>query len=154
MDTLYLLLKFIHIAAVIVWVGGLFALVVLNARAATTGDAAARATLGSQSEYFGRAVIGPAMGLTLLAGVATAGRIGFPFSSTWIVWGLIGFVLSVFLGAVAIPRAGTALGAAARSAAANDPRVADLARRLGLLSALNILILASVVWAMVFKPTL
>ena len=33
MNTVYLLLKFVHVASVIVWMGGVFALAVLNARA-------------------------------------------------------------------------------------------------------------------------
>ena len=32
--------------------------------------------------------------VAVLAGIATAWRIGFPFSSLWIIWGLVGFVLS------------------------------------------------------------
>jgi len=94
MDTVYLLLKFVHVAAIIVWVGGIFALSLLNAHAAGSGNAPAQAEMGRLSEYFGRVAIGPAMIVAVLAGIATAWRIGFPFSSLWIVWGLIGFVLS------------------------------------------------------------
>src|SRR6478672_761538 len=94
MDTLYLLLKFVHVAAIIVWVGGIFALTLLNARAAGSGSAAAQAEMGRLSEYFGSVAIGPAMIVAVLAGIATAWRIGFPFSSLWIIWGLVGFILS------------------------------------------------------------
>lgn len=46
MDTLYLLLKFVHVAAIIVWVGGIFALTLLNAHAAGSGNAAAQFEMG------------------------------------------------------------------------------------------------------------
>jgi uncharacterized membrane protein len=147
-------MKFIHVGSAMVWIGGLVALVVLNARLAGAGEPAVRAAMGQQSGQFGRTVIGPSMGLTLLAGFATAGSAGFPFSSLWIVWGMLGWVLSILIGVVAVNRTATELGAAARSAAPGDPRVADLGRRLGVLNGVNLVILATVVWAMVFKPTL
>jgi uncharacterized membrane protein len=153
MDTLYLLLKFVHVAAIIVWVGGIFALSLLNARAAGSGNAVTQVEMGRLSEYFGRVAIGPAMIVAVLAGIATAWRIGFPFSSLWIVWGLVGFVLSGaligFIGRTA--REFGALPAGAGQAAAQAESIRG---RLLTLNALNILILASVVWAMIFKPTL
>ena len=153
MDTLYLLLKFVHVAAIIIWVGGIFALSLLNARAAGSGNAVTQVEMGRLSEYFGRVAIGPAMIVAVLAGIATAWRIGFPFSSLWIVWGLVGFVLSGaligFIGRTA--REFGALPAGAGQAAAQAESIRG---RLLTLNALNILILASVVWAMIFKPTL
>jgi len=152
-QTLYLLLKFVHVASVIVWVGGMFALVMLNARIARSGDMAAVAAMGRQSEAFGRTVVGPAMGLTLLAGLATAGVARFSFGTPWIVWGLVGFVLSIAIGVVAVQRAANELGALAQSAPAGDPRLGAVRSRLLWLNAINLLVLASVVWAMVVKPS-
>jgi uncharacterized membrane protein len=153
MDTMYLLLKFVHVSAIIVWVGGIFALTLLNAHAAGSGNAAAQAEIGRLSEYFGRVAIGPAMIIAVLAGIATAWRIGFPFSSLWIVWGLVGFVLSGaligFIGRTA--REFGELPAGAGQAVAQAEAIRG---RLLTLNALNILILASAVWAMIFKPML
>ena len=59
MDSLYLLLKFLHVAAVIIWVGGVFSLAVLNARIARLGDPAVQAAMGRQSEVFGRTISVP-----------------------------------------------------------------------------------------------
>ncbi len=154
MDSLYLWLKFLHVAAVTVWVGGVFALVVLNAGFGRQGDAAAQAAMGRQSEVFGRTVIGPAMAVTLLAGLWMAGQFGIPFNTLWIVWGLVGFVLFIVIGVVATGRTATALGEVARSAGPADPRLAALRGRLGALGVLNLLVLLSVIWAMVVKPTL
>ena len=153
MDSLYLLLKFLHIAAVIVWIGGVVALTMFNARFARLGDTAAQAAMGQASEVFGRTVIAPAMAVTLLAGLWMAGQFGIPFSSLWIVWGLVGFVGFILIGIIAIGRAAGELGRLT-SSGPDDPRVAALRQRLGLLGAVNLLLLASVVWAMVFKPTL
>ena len=45
----YNLLKFIHVAAVIIWVGGLVALSVVNVRLARAGDRAVLASLAQQT---------------------------------------------------------------------------------------------------------
>jgi uncharacterized membrane protein len=154
MDWAYLFLKFLHVTGVIVWVGGMLTLLIINALVGRGGDMAQLAALGQQSEFYGRSVIGPAMAVTLLAGLAAATRVGYPFSSPWIVWGLVGFVGAVALGAIAVPRTARALGDLAGSAGSNDSRVAALGRQLGLLNVLNVLLLLTVVWAMIFKPTL
>ena len=153
MDSLYLWLKFVHVVAAVVSVGGFLALTVLNARIARVGEPAAAVALGQQSEVFGRTVLGPAMGILLIAGVWMAGQFGIPLTDLWIVWGLVGFVLFVLLGVVGLGRTGAELGEVARTAGGNDPRVAALRQRIAILSWLNLLVLASVIWAMVFKPT-
>lgn len=154
MDSLYLWLKFVHVVAAVVSVGGFVALTVLNARIARAGEPAAAAALGQQSEVFGRTVLGPAMGILLIAGVWMAGQFGIPFTDLWIVWGLVGLVLFILLGVVGLGRAGAELGELARTAGASDPRVDALRQRMSVLSWLSLLVLLSVIWAMVLKPTL
>jgi uncharacterized membrane protein len=153
LDTIYLLLKFVHVAAIIVWVGGIFALTVLNARSAVSGEAATQAAMGRLSEYFGSVAIGPAMIIAVLAGIATAWRIGFPFSSLWIVWGLIAFVLSGALIGF-IGRTARQFGELPQGSGPAAARAEAIRGRLMTLNVLNILILASAVWVMIFKPTL
>jgi uncharacterized membrane protein len=153
-DSLYLWLKFFHVAAVIVWIGGVVALAILNARLAQAGDPAIQAAMGQQSEQFGRTVIGPAMVVALLAGLWMVGQFGIGFTTLWIVWGLVAIVIFILIGVVATGRAAAELGSVARSSGPNDPRVAELQGRLRTLGVLNILVLVSAVWAMVYKPTL
>jgi uncharacterized membrane protein len=154
MDSLYLWLKFVHVVAAVVSVGGFLALTVLNARIARAGEPAAAAAMGQQSEVFGRTVLGPAMGILVIAGVWMAGQFGIPLSDLWIVWGLVGVMLFVLLGVVGLGRTGAALGEVARTAGVNDPRLGVLRQRMSLLGWLSLLVLVSVIWAMVFKPTL
>lgn len=153
MDTLYLLLKFVHIAAVVVWIGGLLALGVVTARLARGGEGAALAAMRRQNRFFGQAIVGPAGVVTLLAGLVMVGRAGWGFNSLWVAWGLVGIVVSLLLGAFPIRRAGEAVDALADTAP-DDPRLAGLQSRLATLSAINLVLLLSVVWAMVFKPSL
>ena len=69
------------------------------------------------------------------------------------LWGLAGWVLFILLGVVATGRAAGELGRLAQTAP-GDPRIAALRGRLTAINVINLLILASVVFAMVFKPTL
>ncbi|MDQ3695162.1 MAG: DUF2269 domain-containing protein [Chloroflexota bacterium] len=154
MNTVYLLLKFLHIAAAIVWIGGTFTLAVLNARVGRTGDAAAIAALGRQSEFFGRVAIGPAMAVILIAGLVMVAQGRISFGSVWIIWGLAGVLVSGAISGAGIGRAAAALAELRSNAGPDDPRVIALQGRLMTLNVINLIVLLSVVWAMVFKPTL
>lgn len=153
MFTWYNLFKFLHVVAVVVWIGGLVAVGVLTARLARAEDRAVFAAVARQSRFFGAAVLGPTAGVALLAGFAMIGvsGLGFPL---WVVWGIGAVVLSVALGATLIRRAGEALGERLAAAAPGDPGVRALQRRLATLNAVNVLLLLSAAWAMVFKPVL
>jgi uncharacterized membrane protein len=154
MDTLYLLLKVLHIIAAIVWIGGVFTLAVINARASRSEDAAVMAALGRQSEFFGRVAIGPAMAVILVAGLVMVGQSRISFGSLWIIWGLVGVIGSGAISGVGIGRTAAALAELRASASADDPRISTIRGRLVTLNVINLILLVSVVWAMVFKPTL
>jgi uncharacterized membrane protein len=154
MQTTYGIFKFLHIAAVIVWIGGLVAVSIINARAARHEDASVMSALAQASGFFGRVVVAPAAALTLFAGIVMVVSGGLSFGTLWIAWGLGGIVLSLLLGATLIRRAGEELGEAAQAPRTDPARTLALQRRLRTLNLLNLLVLFSVVWAMVFKPTL
>lgn len=144
--------KFLHVLAVIVWLGGIITLTILNLRLSRTTNREALAALSSASEFYGRAVIGPAGAVTLLAGIATVLISGFRFGALWITWGFAAVLLSLLLGATLIRMTTTRLQTA--GAAGDGTSVPALQRRLMLLNGLNMLLLLSAVWAMVAKPTL
>lgn len=153
MSMLYSTLKFVHVIAVIIWLGAMITLAVLSARLVREREPGALQLLASQFEFVGRALIGPAAIVTLLAGGALVWELGAGMAA-WIWWGLIGFVVSVALGAGVMQRAGRQLSALASSANPDATTIAVLQRRLRLLGMLNIVVLLTVVWAMVAKPTL
>jgi hypothetical protein len=151
---IYTLLKFVHVAAVIIWIGGVTAVSVLTARLSLEQDRAAAAVLLRQGVFYGQAVVLPAAIITLLAGVATAGSVGIPFSALWITWGFVAILGSIALGATLLRRTSQELGKLAATAPPDDARLHGARRRLTALNALNVLLLLSAVWAMVAKPTL
>src|SRR5262245_688756 len=83
----YLFFKVLHVAAAIVWIGGVMTLTILNARLERTQDEAAVRFLAGQGAFFGRSVVGPAAGVTLLAGVALV-VLGGGNMALWTVWGM------------------------------------------------------------------
>lgn len=151
MNNVYLLLKFLHVTAAAVWVGGLVVSSVLNARIARESDAGTMAALARQGGEVGRMVLGPAAGLTLITGGAAmaVANIGF---STWIIWGLVAMIVSMALGGSIVRRTNEALVARAADASSRHPELVGLVRKLSLAHAALVLILLSTVWAMVFKP--
>jgi uncharacterized membrane protein len=149
---LYTLLKFLHVLSAIVWVGGVFALTVLNARLARARDTDATAALARVGGFYGQAVLGPAAALTLLAGVGTTLTAGFPMRSLWIIWGFAAILASLALGASLIRVTTQRIGTLA--AEGDMTQIAPLQGRLVTLNVVNILLLLSAVWAMVAKPEL
>jgi uncharacterized membrane protein len=152
MLSLYSTLKFLHVVAAIIWVGGVITLTVVNMRLARTRNGDALAALSSVGAFYGRAVAGPAAAVTLLAGIATAVSAGFRMNSLWIIWGFAAILLSVALGATLIRGTTQRLGALAAMPDGDRTGIAALQGRLIALSGLNILLLLSAVWAMVAKP--
>lgn len=153
MLTWYSFLKFLHISAVIIWVGGVIMLGVVNARLAREREGAALAALSRHGRFFGRTLIGPSAVLTLVAGMALVG-LGGGRMALWTVWGLVGVVGSIAIGAGFMERAGRQLTELAATAQPDDVRLGKLRRRLAVLGTVNLVLLFSTVWAMVFKPTL
>jgi uncharacterized membrane protein len=149
----YNLFKFLHITGAIVWIGGVITAGIINALVAREKDQTVLAALARQSRFHGQVVLGPAAGLTLIAGIVmiAVSGLGVPL---WVIWGFGAIIASVALGATLIRRAGGELSEMAARAEPGDPRLSALQRRLAMLNTINVLLLLSAVWVMVFKPTL
>jgi uncharacterized membrane protein len=153
MTTLYTLLKFLHIVGAIGWIGGVVTFSIISARVAYEKDQAVLAAMTRLMRFNGMVVIGPASGLTLLAGIVmiAVSGMGVPL---WVIWGFTAMIVSSALGATLIRRANEEVRAVAAAAEPDDERLSALQRRLVVLNTINVLVLVSAVWAMVFKPAL
>jgi len=147
---IYFLFKFIHIAGAIIWIGSVFTLGILTHRVTKKEDHAGAAALAQQSELFGRAVIGPSAMLTLISGIVMVAvyGMGTPF---WIIWGFFAALASGILGGQFAQKTGTKLAEEIKSEEINNSRLNSLQRRLAILNSINMLLLFSAVWVMVFK---
>lgn len=153
MFTWYNLFKFVHVGAVIVWLGGIVAVTLASVRLVRERDGARLLAFADQAEFLGRVLLGPGAALTMLAGLAMLPFMGwsFPF---WVVWGLVGMVLAAAFARNLLRKAELEVVELVATAEAEDPRLEGARRRLVLLNVVHIGILLSIVWAMVFKPTL
>lgn len=150
---LYILLKFIHIAAAIIWIGSIFTISVLNITMAKKRDLSGIISLAKQGEVFGKFIIGPAGFVTLFAGIAVVEVVGYDWDF-WIIWGFIVIILTVILGGTMGRKTGKKLADVAASDEVDDLLFHSLKRKLTLLSTITLLLLFSAVWVMVYKPTL
>lgn len=146
--TLFDTLKFLHVLAAIVWVGGgiLQTILVWRVRKA---DPAHRLGLARDMRAMGDKVFGAATAAVLLFGVwMVIDREAFAFGDTWIIIGLAGLVLSSAIGGAFFAPKGKALVAKLEGGEAAD----DLLRAISRVALVDQLLLLVVVWAMVVKP--
>jgi uncharacterized membrane protein len=148
----YELLKFLHVVAVIAWVGGPVVLTVLQARLRRAGDRATLMGIGRQMETMGKAYFSPLAAATLVTGILmVATTDGMSFGDPWILIGLLGIAATMGIGLGVIAPTGKRLAEAAQATPPDGAAIATLSQRMTTLTVVNIAILFFVVWAMVVK---
>jgi uncharacterized membrane protein len=150
---LYNVLKFIHVASIAVWFGGLVTLLTLNRLLIRAGDNAAVQAIGRQGQGISARLFLPAVLVTLITGIGMVqvGQLGF--GTLWIVWGTIGLVVSMFIGSVLTGGAARKLAAQAARGEVDAAGIARVQRRILTAAIVNMLLLLSIIWAMVAKPS-
>lgn len=155
MSTLETLVHFLHLLAAIVWLGGVVALNILQLQVGRGPDRAALGPVLRRSDLYGRAVIAPAGAMTLLTGILLVIQDDqVSWSDLWVWWGIAGMVVSLGLGATLIRANNAGLRRLTAQPRYDDRQVSAGQRRAAVLYAINLLVLLSVVWAMVFQPSL
>ena len=150
----YNVLKFVHVLSVIAWIGGVACLAVLVWRVRRERDRAVLVALLRQATTYGQMVAGPASGLVLLSGLGMVGMAGIGFGTFWVLWGFTGIVLHFVFGAVFIRKRMMELTQLASAEGTSDQSLAEAGGKLWTVQLIYLAIMASVVWAMVLKPTL
>jgi uncharacterized membrane protein len=150
----YGILKFIHVLSVIIWIGGIAGLSFIVWRLTSARNRAALSALLPMIAGYGQKVVAPAAGLVLLSGLAMVGigRIGF--GTFWVLWGFGGVVVHAFFGALVLGRRAVALTKLASDTGADDATVLAAGKSLWSAQLVYLLLFATVVAAMVLKPTL
>ncbi len=149
MDT-YLLIKTLHILAVIIWLGGDFACLVLSVRCERNGDTAAGIALLPDIMFITRTLVVPSSLVALLCGLAMV-WMAWDFAQLWVWIGLAGLA-TVLVGGVAFlkPRTERLM-----ALAATEGPTAEVATRHGAILRIvkfDHLIMFVVVADMVLKP--
>ena len=148
---MYEVLKYIHILAGMVWVGGAFYLQLVAIRAARSQDRADLPRFGAEVEAVGAKVFPVASIILLIAGVIMVLQ-RWSFSQAWVSVALALWVASLLAGVLYIGPRAAAVG---RQFATEGPdSVAARAgmARLFLVSRLELVSFVVIVFLMVFKP--
>jgi uncharacterized membrane protein len=150
---LYNVLKFLHVLSVIVWVGGMIMLLLLNRRLARLGDPAVMRALGQQTGALSMVLFMPAVLVAVITGIGMIQVADLGFGRTWIMWGLIGTVVSFILGGVLTGGTARKLAQQVARGEIDQAGAAKVQQRILMFAVLNLILLLSIVWAMVAKPT-
>jgi uncharacterized membrane protein len=154
MFSLYLTLKFIHVAAVIFWIGGTTTMTIWTIRAGREREPTALAVTVRHAIFYAQRVVGPSSGVVLLAGIAMVISAKIPWGTLWIMWGLAGVLLHIILGVTVLRTNSERLAQLAGSGSPDPVKLGQVLARQKTVTAIYVLIMLSVVWAMVAKPTL
>lgn len=152
--TWYEFLLFVHIAAVVAWVGSGFLLIVLALRAERTDDNATIKQILDWNTWLATHLFIPASLIVVAAGVWLTIDGPWEFDQLWIVLGLLGYA-STFVTGVAVlrPRGDRIAAAMAREGGQLTPQTLADARRLLALARIDYVTLFLVIAVMTVKPT-
>ncbi len=149
--SLYELLKFLHVLAAAVWIGGAVMLRVQSSRAATM-DRERAAALATETSEVGKKVLMPASILLLVAGLSTAFEGGYGLEPLWVKLGLLIYVVSAVAGAVFLGPLYKEVGALQAERGPDDVEVRSRLQRISTLSWVDLGLLVLAVFVMVVKP--
>ncbi len=151
--TLYDWLKFVHVLAAMIWVGGLLAVGVLAIQVLRSRDRDAIARLVASLGVIGPLVFAPAMITVLGLGIwLVVDSDAWDFGQTWIWLALTLFAAAFLVGAIFQSRA--AISAQRAATAGDDSEAVRQLRRWAWGMLLILLLLVVVTWDMVIKPGL
>jgi uncharacterized membrane protein len=152
--TWYEFLLFVHISAVVIWVGAGFLLVVLAVRADRTDDEAQIKRILDDNTWLATHLFIPASLTVLAAGILATIDGPWEFDQLWIVIGLCGYAATFLTGVTIFKPRGDRIAAMVD---ADGGRLSPLAlaetRRLLALARIDYVVLFLVIADMAIKPT-
>jgi uncharacterized membrane protein len=150
----YELLLFLHLTAVIVWLGAGVTTDLLWFRAQRTRDPAEMAKMGVLQEWLAPRLFIPASLSVLLFGVLLVLESDFyGFGDLWIVVGLLGFAASFFVGLLYVKPQGEKMGEIIARHGPASPEALRHGKKLLVVARVELLALFLVVADMVLKPS-
>ncbi len=149
--SLYELLKFLHVLAAAIWVGGAVLLRVQSSRAAGM-DRRRAAELATETSEVGTKVLMPASIVLLVAGLWAAFEGGYGLEPLWVKLGLVIYVVSAVAGAVFIGPLYKQVGELQAERGPDDAEVSARLQRISTLSWIDLGLLVLAVFVMVVKP--
>jgi uncharacterized membrane protein len=151
--TWYTFFKSVHVTAAAVWVGGAMMIQALAFRIVRTGDAKRQADFAKDTEIVGMRLFIPTTWILLLAGIGMMINLDWSWGQNWVVFGLIAFALSFAVGAGFLGPEGGRIAKTIEREGPGSPAAQARIRRILMVSRCELVILITVVFNMVVKPT-
>jgi uncharacterized membrane protein len=151
--TWYAFFKSVHVIAAAVWVGGAMMIQALAFRIVRAGDAKRQADFARDTEIVGMRLFIPTTWILLLAGIGMMVNLHWSWGQNWIVFGLISFALSFVVGAGFLGPESGRIAALIEREGPDSPAAQARIRRILLVSRCELVILVTVIWNMVVKPS-
>ena len=147
-------LKFVHVLAAIIWVGGAITVNISGTRVKRTGDGARMAEFTSNTAWLGMRIYLPASLVVLVFGVLSALKAHYSFADEWLIIGIVGIVATALTGSLYLGPETERIGQLVSERGPEDPEFHRRLSRLVAISRIDLVVLFIVVAAMVFKPGL
>jgi len=149
----YDLFVFLHVVAVIVWLGGGVVLLVLTVCATRSRDPAHTARVIADTAWLGTRYFAPSAIAALVFGLLATWAGSWSFGELWITLGFLGFIATFVTGFVFVRPRAERLAASMRASGELTPEAAQVGAELQLISRIDFVVLFAVVADMVMKPT-
>ncbi len=150
--SLYEGLLAVHILAVVLWVGGAAMLLILFTKLSKINDGPTIGKLGNIAGELGEKYFMPLSIVVLASGVWMVLDSGRGFERLWIVFGLLGIVATIVIGAGFLGPGGKKLDALVSEKGPGTPEVLAQQEKMMTLSRLDLAILILIVLNMAIKP--
>lgn len=147
----YSIVKFLHVLAAVVWVGGGFMLMLLAVRADRAGDIPATIQAIRAAGDLGGKLMVPSSLLTLVLGLVMC-WFWVGFSELWIVIGLVGYAATFLIGTLIFKPTADRLSAMIATEGATPAALAE-GRRILKVARFDYALMLVIVADMVLKPT-
>ena len=151
--TSFQLLLFVHILAVVIWIGGALVGMLIGMQLRKSGDAAAFSKFCTAFATIAGPMFGGSAVLVGITGIWMVAMDGAPdFSDRWVSIGLTGWLVSLVMGATVVGMSWTKLGRVLAEPGATLEGAAALTKRAVTLTWIDLAIRVAVVYVMVWRP--
>jgi uncharacterized membrane protein len=149
----YELLKFVHVAAAIVWVGGGATIQFFALRTLWSGDPGRMAAFARDVDWIGNRFYVPSALLVIVLGLVLVWDGPYELGMTWIWLSLVLFAVTFVAGAAFFGPEAKRIGNQIDAEGAESPAVQARIARLVKLSRIDLVLLFVIVFLMVTKPS-
>lgn len=150
--SLYEGLLAVHILAAVLWVGGAAMILILFTKLSKANEGPTIGKLGNIAGELGTKYFMPLSIVVLGSGIWMVLEGGWEFEDLWVVFGLLGIVATVVIGAGFLGPGGEKLNVLVAEKGPGAPEVVAQQEKMMMLSRLDLAILVLVVLDMAIKP--